>query len=71
MHSTKVIRYVVTFRNNNNMLTLNKKLSRKRKETRVFPTLAYAVRDLKYDPQLHNSLEKHKDVDIAYGLRSS
>ena len=26
---------------------------------------------LNYDPQLHNSLEKHKDVDIVYGLRSS
>ena len=29
------------------------------------------VRDLKYDPQLHNSLEKHKDIDMEYGLRST
>ena len=40
-------------------------------ETRVKFTPRHAVRGLKYDPQLHNSLEKHNDIDIVYGLRSS
>ena len=40
------------------------------KETRVKFTPQHAVRDLKYDPQLHNSLEKHKDIDIVWELAS-